>query len=125
MPGTRRSFGIPNDSMIANYLRRVGFLRAVLMFITVLLILVSPFAGGHIQTSGWSLITTLVAPVCFVIFIFLLCLDMIMTRVFMSGSSDAERQRLTVVLRSEAVLLVILLLSWAPFVLALMRLRAS
>ena len=111
--------------MIATYLRRVGFLRAVLMFVTVLLILLSPLAGGHIQTSGWSLITTLVAPVSFVIFAFLLCLDMIMTRVFMSGSDHAERQRLTVVLRSEAVLLVVLLLSWAPFVLALMRLRAN
>jgi len=109
--------------MIAEYLRRVGFLRAVLMLATVLLVFMSPFAGGHIQTSGWPLVTTLLAPVCFVIFIFVLCLDMLMTRIFMSGSSDAERRRLTMIIRSEALLLLILLVSWAPLVLTLMRLR--
>ncbi len=111
--------------MIAEYLRGVGFLRAVLMLATVLLIFLAPFAGGHIQTSGWPLVTTVLAPVCFVILIFVLCLDMLMTRVFMSGSSDAERWRLTMIFRSEALLLVILLVSWAPLVLTLMRLRES
>ncbi len=109
--------------MIADYLRRVGFLRATLMLAAVLLIFLAPFAGGHIQTSGWPLITTLLAPVFFAMFVFVLCLDMLMTRVFMSGSSDAERQRLTMIFRSEALLLLILLVSWAPFVLALLRLR--
>ena len=49
--------------MIANFLRRVGFLRAALMFVTLLLVLVAPFAGGYVQTSGWPLVTTLIAPV--------------------------------------------------------------
>ena len=109
--------------MIADYLRRVGFLRAALMLTAVVLIFLAPFAGGHVQTSGWPLVTTLLAPVCFVMFVFLLCLDMLMTRVFMSGSSDAARQRFTMIFRSEALLLLILLLSWAPFALELMRLR--
>lgn len=111
--------------MIANYLNRVGFLRAVLMLVSVLLVFLSPFAGGHIQTSGWPLLTTLVAPVCFVIFCFLLVLDMLMTRVFMSGSIAAERQRLTLIIRSEALVLLVLLASWAPFVVALLRLRPN
>lgn len=109
--------------MIADYLRRIGFLRAMLMLTTVLLIVLAPFAGGHVQTSGWPLITTLLAPVFFAMFVFVLCLDMLMTRVFMLASSDAERQRLTMIFRSEALLLLILLVSWAPFVLALLRLR--
>lgn len=111
--------------MIANYLSRIGFLRAVLMLVTVLLIFVSPFAGGHIQTSGWPLITTLVAPVFFVIIAFVLCLDMLMTRVFMSGCSDAEHRRLGMIIRSEAVLLLVLLASWSPFVLTLLRVRSA
>jgi hypothetical protein len=108
--------------MIADYLRRIGFLRATLMLTTVLLIFLAPFAGGHVQTSGWPLITTLLAPVLFAMFVFVLCLDMLMTRVFMLGSSAAERQRLTMIFRSEALLMLILLVSWAPFVLALLRL---
>ena len=111
--------------MIANYLKRVGFLRAVLMLASVLLVFLSPFAGGHIQTSGWPLVTTLVAPVCFVISCFLLVLDMLMTRVFMSGSTAAERQRLTLIIRSEALVLLVLLASWAPLVAALLRLRPN
>ena len=111
--------------MIANYLRRVGFLRAVLMLVPVVLVFLAPFAGGHVQTNGWPLITTLVAPVCFVIFSFLLVLDMLMTRVFMSGSSAAERQRLVLIVRSEAVVLLVLLASWAPFVMDLLRLRPN
>ena len=107
--------------MIAEYLKRIGFLRAALMLITVLLAFLSPFAGGEAQTSGWPLITTVLAPVFFVIFSFVLSLDMLMTRVFMSGSSDAERRRFTMIFRSEALLLVILLASWAPYVLTLTR----
>lgn len=110
--------------MIATYLRHVGFLRAVMMLVTVLLIFLSPFAGGHVQTSGWPLITTLVAPVSFVIFVFVLCLDMLMTGLFISESSDGERRRFTMIFRSEAVLLLILLVSWSPFVLSLLRMRA-
>jgi hypothetical protein len=111
--------------MIANYVRRVGFLRAVLMTVTLLLVILSPFAGGHVQTSGWALVMTLIAPVSFVIFAFVLCLDMLMTRLFMSGSADDERRRFAMILRSEAVLLVILILSWAPFVMNLLRTGSS
>jgi len=107
--------------MIAQYLRRVGFLRAVLMLITVLLAFLSPFAGGEAQTSGWPLVTTVLAPVFFVIFAFVLSLDMLMTRVFMSGSSGAERQRFRIIVRSEALLLVILLASWTPYLLTFAR----
>jgi hypothetical protein len=111
--------------MIASYFRRVGLLRAGLMLGTLLLVFLAPFAGGHVETSGWPMVTTLLAPVCFVIFIFVLGLDMLMTRVFMSGSAGTERQRLVMILRSEALLLLILLASWAPFVLSLLRLRAG
>jgi len=109
--------------MIGNYLDQVGFLRAVMMLATLLLIFLSPFAGGHIQTSGWPLVTTLLAPVCFAIFVFVLCLDMLMTRVFMSDRSDTDRRRFIMIIRSEALLLGLLLLSWAPFVWELMQAR--
>ena len=107
--------------MIGNYLRRIGFLRALLMLTTLMLVIMSPFAGGQVQTSGWPMVTTLLAPVCFVIFVFVLCLDMLMSWVFMSGRSDDERRRFIMIVRSEALMLVILLVSWAPFVRELLR----
>lgn len=108
--------------MIGDYLRRIGFLRALLMLATLLVAFLSPFAGGHVQTSGWPLVTTLLAPVGFVVFAFVLCLDMLMTWVFMAGSSGDERRRFAMILRSEALLLLILLASWAPFTVSLLRL---
>ena len=111
--------------MIAEFLRRAGFLRAVLMLGTVVLVILAPFAGGHLETSGWALVTTLIAPVGFVLFAFGLGLDMLMTWVFMSGTTGDERRRLIVVLRAEAVLLVVLLLAWTPFIIALSRVRAG
>ncbi len=107
--------------MIAEYLKRIGFLRAALMLITILLVFLSPFAGGQVVTSGWPLVTTVLAPVFFVIFVFVMGLDMLMTRVFMSGSSGVERRRFILIFRSEALLLVILLASWAPYVLTFTR----
>ncbi len=92
---------------------------------TLLVVLLSPFAGGHVQTSGWPLVTTLIAPVCFVLLVFVLGLDMLMTRVFMSGSSADARRRLVLIFRSEALLLLVLLASWAPFVVSLLRLRGD
>ena len=111
--------------MIADFLRRAGFLRAALMLGTVALVVLAPFSGGHIETSGWSLVTTLVAPVFFVIFAFVLALDMLMTRVFMSGAAAPERHRLTIIFRAELLLLIVLLAAWSPFVIALLRLRAG
>ena len=111
--------------MIATFLRYVGFLRAAMMFGTLLLVLLSPFSGGQVQLSGWPLVTTLIAPVCFVMMIFVLGLDMLMTRVFMSGTSGAERRRLSVILLSEGLLLLLLLASWAPFVVTLLQIRAT
>ena len=107
--------------MIAEYLKRIGFLRAALMLITALLAFLSAFAGGETETSGWPLVTTLLAPVFFVIFTFVLGLDMLMTRVFMSASSAAERRRFSMIFRSEALLLAILLASWTPYILTLTR----
>ncbi len=108
--------------MIINFLRRIGFLRAVLMLASAVLAALSPFAGGHVQTSGWPLVTTLLAPIGFVVFAFMLCLDMLMTWVFMSASAGDERRRWVVILRSESVLLLILLASWTPFTVSLLRL---
>ncbi|MDX1432765.1 MAG: hypothetical protein R3286_09990 [Gammaproteobacteria bacterium] len=108
--------------MIANFLTRVGFLRAVMMAVVLVLVCFAPFAGGHAQTSGWPLVTTVLAPVMFVVFTFVLLLDMLMTRVFMSEHEGAERARLAFVLRTEALLLVVLLAAWSPLVWKLLRL---
>ena len=41
------------------------------------------------------------------------------------GSPEGEHRRLALIIRTEAVLLVVLLVSWSPFVLDLLRVRAG
>ena len=108
--------------MITSFLGRVGFLRAVMMFVTLVLAALAPFSGGYAQTSGWPLVTTVLAPVLFVVFTFVLLLDMLMTCVFMTQHEGDERRRLVMVLRSEAVVLLVLLAAWSPLVWSLLRL---
>jgi len=100
-----------------------GPLRLLLVGLAVLLVVLGPFSGGAVSFEGFSLITTLVAPVAYAVFVFVLPLDMMMTRIFMSDATDAKRAALRRVLITEAALLAVLVLAWLPFVLKLLRVR--
>lgn len=101
--------------------RRLGILRSALAVTAVALIVTAPFSGGAVQFEGWALWPTLVAPTLMVILAFVLPLDLMMTRVFMSDVDAGEHARLRFVLRVETVLFVVLLLAWFPFLLSLLE----
>jgi len=100
-----------------------GSLRLMLLGTVAALVALGPVSGGTVSFQGVALITTLVAPVAFAIFIFVLPLDMMMTGIFMSDAHAAKRRRLKRVLITETVALVALVLAWLPFVLSLLRIR--
>ena len=103
-------------STLATVLGRLGPLRTMLVIIVLALIVISPFAGGRVVVSGWAIITTLLAPTLYVIMVFVLPLDIVMTRVFMSAAEGEARARYVRIIRIELLLLILLLISWAPFV---------
>ncbi len=98
-----------------------GGLRLMLVALCAALVLVGPFSGGAVRFDGFALITTLVAPVAFAIFLFVLPLDMVMSWVFMSGASDTRRAALRRAIVTEGALMVLMVLAWLPFVLRLLR----
>ncbi len=100
-----------------------GPLRLILIAVVGLLIVIGPFSGGSVRFDGLHLITTLVAPVAYAIFIFVLPLDMTMSLVFMSGASEEKRAALKRVMITEGLLFVAMILAWLPFVLTLLRIR--
>ena len=81
----------------------------------------SPFSEGPAVYAGWRLATTMIAPAIFVMLVFLLPLDMIMSAVFMSGGSPARRSRFRRIMGIELVLLVAMVVAWLPFVLRLLN----
>ena len=81
----------------------------------------APFSDGPTIYSGWRLATTVVAPAVFVMLVFVLPLDMIMSAVFMSGGSSARRGRFRRIIAVELVLLALMVVTWLPFVIRLLN----
>ena len=93
----------------------LGPLRALLAGLVIISVASAPFAGGEVVFTFPGVVSTLVAPPLAAMLMFLLLLDMLMTRLFLSDRSGVARQRLRRVLITEAILLAALVAAWAPF----------
>ncbi len=93
----------------------------MLVIIVILLIVIGPFSGGDPRITGFALFTSVVAPAFYVIMLFVIPLDIIMTRVFMGDAEDDQRARYRFIIRVEVALMALMLLSWMPFIIKLLR----
>ena len=64
--------------------------------------------------------TTLVAPPLAVMMAFVVPLDMLMSRIYMTDKPDAERARYRRILAAESFAFVLLVAAWTPFFVALL-----
>ena len=102
---------------------KLGVLRSALTVIAIALIALSPYSGQPVQHTGWPLFFTVLVPTFYVILLFVLPLDITMSRVFMSDKEGLERERLKLIIWVEAGLFAALVISWAPFLLRLFGVR--
>lgn len=102
-------------SSLVNFCRRIGALRTGLAIATIVVMAAAPFADGSTHMHDWRLFPSVIAPTLMMMLVFTLPLDITMAYVFMSDASEIERQRLRVIIRFEALLLVLMVLSWIPF----------
>ncbi len=79
-----------------------------------------PISGGEAQISGFAVFTSVVAPAFYVIMLFVLPLDITMSRVFMGEAQGEEKLRYRFIIRLELVLLALMLLAWLPFIIKLL-----
>ncbi len=107
--------------MLKTLFQSLGVLRSALV-VTALLASAGAFfaGGGHYDPMSWQIVPRAVVPVFAVSLLFLLPLDMLMTRVFMSDKQGEERGRYRRVLRVEAAALALLVACWAPFLMSLL-----
>ena len=101
---------------------KLGFLRSALAVIALALSALAPYSGHSAQHAGWPLFFTVLVPTFYVILLFVLPLDLTMSRVFMSDKEGLER-RLKLIIWVEAGLFAALVISWAPFLLRLFGVR--
>jgi len=106
---------------LKNFFLRLGALRAMLVSLLLALIVLGPFAGGTAEDPDASIVLSVVAPAFYVIMLFVLPLDITMSNVFMSDKQGEERARFRFIIRTEVALFVLMLLSWLPFVIRLLK----
>jgi hypothetical protein len=105
-----------------NFIYYIGPMRIALALFTWLLIIMAPFAK-EADFSGWGITVGTIAPALMVIMLFVLSLDILMSRIFMTDVEGAERIRYRRIIWLQLFLLFILLLSWGPFLVNLLQQR--
>ena len=94
----------------------LGPLRSALSVLTIVTVIAAPFAGGEPEYSGWGLFPSVIAPTFMLTLLFVLPLDAIMARVFMTDAEAERRERYRTIIRIELGLFLILLLAWSPII---------
>lgn len=102
------------------WLTDLGALRIALFAVIVALIIAAPFSGGQPRFEGLAFVLTVLTPALFVMFVFILALDILMTRVFLVDATGESRRRLVRVMKIEGTLFTVLLIAWAPLVIRLL-----
>ncbi|GEM21251.1 hypothetical protein [Nitrosococcus oceani] len=114
------------------FIKYIGPMRIGLALFTLALMGMAPFASGENSSdwgviasqenlSGWDMIVSMVAPSLTVIMFFVLSLDMMMNRIFMTDTEGPHRLRYRRVLWLDFSMIFILLLAWGPFFADLLR----
>jgi hypothetical protein len=109
--------------MLTGYFRTLGAQRVALTLLVLLVVIAAPIAYLNETTyGGWLTLPTIIAPSLVPILFFLLLLDMLMSKVFMSNQDEAGQKRFRFILLSHTVTLIVLILAWLPFMLQLLEL---
>lgn len=102
-------------------LRELGALRLALLASVAMLVASAPFASPEADYSPARIWPTLLAAPVALMMAFVVPLDVLMTRIYMSGKSGAERARYRRILMIEAAAFVLLIVAWMPFFAPLLR----
>jgi hypothetical protein len=92
-----------------------GTLRIGLLTIALLVIILSVFADGNTYMHDWRIVPSVLAPSIMMMLVFAIPLEMTMTRIFITNAEPAEKARLQRILKREAIVYLLLIVSWTPF----------
>ena len=92
-----------------------GTLRLGLLTIALLVIILSFFADGNTYMHDWRIVPSVLAPSIMMMLVFAIPLEMTMTRIFITNAEPAEKRRLQHILKLEAIVYLLLIVSWTPF----------
>jgi len=90
-------------------------MRSMLIFMALIGMGSIPFTGDEVRLEGWGVFPDVIAPVVSLILVFIILLDMLMSRVFMIEKEAPIVAKFKLILKVEALTLVSLIGFWAPY----------
>ena len=103
-----------------SFFKSLGELRIMLLCTTLLSLSMIPFTDTTVRMDGWGLLPDVLAPVISFILLFILFLDMLMSRVFMIEADNEKRQRFSRIFWLELIQVVLLISLWSPYYIAVL-----
>ena len=103
-----------------DFFSRIGELRIMLLCTTLLSLSMIPFTNTDVRMDGWGLLPDVLAPVVSFILLFILFLDMLMSRVFMIEADEEKRQRFSRIFWLELTQVVLLISLWSSYFIAVL-----
>ena len=103
----------------------LGLTRGAMLATVALLCVLGPLNDGVTRTSGIGLLVSVVAPATMVVLVFVLLLDITMTRIFASDCEGERKRQFLSASITETWALVALVLAWLPFMLRLLGVSLS
>lgn len=107
--------------LIGGYLRQLGPLRVVLALLTLIAVVLAPSGEQPLDYDGIGLFLTIILPTVAPLLLSGLLFDVLMSKVVMGDQDEAGRARLRIAIRTDFFLVLLLLLSWLPFFLSIVR----
>lgn len=101
-------------SRVTPIFRTLGILRTLLFTLTILLIVMMPFADTRLSPHGWGLIRAVILPAAGPIVFMVLMLDLMMCQIWKGEFTGDARQRFVFISKWNLVLGLLLLVVWLP-----------
>lgn len=103
-----------------HFFNELGALRSMLLVATALSLSATPFTDTDVRMEGWGVVPDVLVPVVSFILLFILLLDMLMSRVFMIEANVQKRQKFNRIFMLEFAQIVALIVFWSPYFLAVL-----
>ena len=101
--------------------RSLGFLRLALITLAIINILLRPAPGTIATHEGLDIFSTLIAPAVAPILLMVLLFDALMSKVRAGDESGEERIKFMRIMLIEIATVIILVIAWFPYFIALGR----
>ena len=103
-----------------SFLHDLRPMRIALLLVVLISMIFRPAIGTELGFEGWELVTSLLLPVFSPIFLMLLWLDSLMSKLWSTQTEGKEQARYKMILRINLISSVVFILVWFPYFQALL-----